>query len=106
MEQMVLVLHQMKKESILKVPQIGNVILEDYVDVGAATTIDRATLGSTIIRKGVKLDNQIQIAHNVEIGKNTVIAAQTGIAGSTKIGENCQIGGQVGIAGHLLLVIM
>ncbi|RLD28915.1 MAG: UDP-3-O-(3-hydroxymyristoyl)glucosamine N-acyltransferase [Bacteroidetes bacterium] len=84
-----------------KVPQTGNVILEDYVDIGAATTIDRATLGSTIIRKGVKLDNQIQIAHNVEIGKNTVIAAQTGIAGSTKIGENCQIGGQVGIAGHL-----
>ncbi|MCF6294458.1 MAG: UDP-3-O-(3-hydroxymyristoyl)glucosamine N-acyltransferase [Flavobacteriaceae bacterium] len=84
-----------------KVPQTGNVILEDYVDIGAATTIDRATLGSTIIRRGAKLDNQIQIAHNVEIGKNTVIAAQTGIAGSTKIGENCQIGGQVGIAGHL-----
>lgn len=86
-----------------KVPQIGNVILEDFVDIGAATTIDRATLGSTIIRKGVKLDNQIQIAHNVEIGKNTVIAAQTGIAGSTKIGENCQIGGQVGFAGHLVI---
>ena len=86
-----------------KVPQIGNVILEDFVDVGAATTIDRATLGSTIIRRGVKLDNQIQIAHNVEIGKNTVIAAQTGIAGSTKIGENCQIGGQVGFAGHLTI---
>ncbi|WCO03115.1 UDP-3-O-(3-hydroxymyristoyl)glucosamine N-acyltransferase [Psychroserpens ponticola] len=86
-----------------KVPQIGNVIIEDYVDIGAATTIDRATLGSTIIRKGVKLDNQIQIAHNVEIGKNTVIAAQTGIAGSSKIGENCQIGGQVGIAGHITI---
>ena len=86
-----------------KVPQTGNVIIEDYVDIGAATTIDRATLGSTIIRKGVKLDNQIQIAHNVEIGKNTVIAAQTGIAGSTKIGENCQIGGQVGIIGHLII---
>lgn len=86
-----------------KVPQIGNVILEDFVDIGAATTIDRATLGSTIIRKGVKLDNQIQIAHNVEIGKNTVIAAQTGVAGSTKIGENCIIGGQVGIAGHLTI---
>ncbi|TYA71893.1 UDP-3-O-(3-hydroxymyristoyl)glucosamine N-acyltransferase [Seonamhaeicola marinus] len=86
-----------------KVPQIGNVILEDFVDVGAATTIDRATLGSTIIRRGVKLDNQIQIAHNVEIGKNTVIAAQTGIAGSTKIGENCQIGGQVGIVGHITI---
>ena len=84
-----------------KVPQIGNVIIEDNVDIGAATTIDRATLGSTIIRKGVKLDNQIQIAHNVEIGKNTVIAAQAGVAGSTKIGENCMIGGQVGIVGHL-----
>jgi UDP-3-O-[3-hydroxymyristoyl] glucosamine N-acyltransferase len=92
-----------EKGEYYKVPQIGNVILEDNVDVGAGTTIDRATLGSTIIRKGVKLDNQIQIAHNVEIGKNTVIAAQTGIAGSTKIGENCQIGGQVGIAGHLTL---
>ena len=86
-----------------KVPQIGNVILEDNVDIGAGTTIDRATLGSTVIRKGVKLDNQIQIAHNVEIGKNTVIAAQTGIAGSTKIGENCQIGGQVGIVGHITI---
>ncbi|WP_347053415.1 UDP-3-O-(3-hydroxymyristoyl)glucosamine N-acyltransferase [Flavobacterium olei] len=86
-----------------KVPQIGNVIIEDNVDIGANTTIDRATLGSTIIRKGVKLDNQIQIAHNVEIGKNTVIAAQTGVAGSTKIGENCMIGGQVGIVGHLTI---
>ncbi|WP_066218032.1 UDP-3-O-(3-hydroxymyristoyl)glucosamine N-acyltransferase [Formosa haliotis] len=86
-----------------KVPQIGNVILEDFVDIGAGTTIDRATLGSTIVRRGVKLDNQIQIAHNVEIGKNTVIAAQTGIAGSTKIGENCQIGGQVGIVGHITI---
>lgn len=86
-----------------KVPQIGNVIIEDNVDIGANTTIDRATLGSTIIRKGVKLDNQIQIAHNVEIGKNTVIAAQSGVAGSTKIGENCMIGGQVGIAGHLTI---
>ncbi len=86
-----------------KVPQIGNVIIEDNVDIGAGTTIDRATLGSTIIRKGVKLDNQIQIAHNVEIGKNTAIAAQTGIAGSTKIGDNCLIGGQVGFAGHLVI---
>ena len=84
-----------------KVPQIGNVIIEDNVDIGAGTTIDRATLGSTIIRKGVKLDNQIQIAHNVEIGENTAIAAQTGVAGSTKIGKNCLIGGQVGIAGHI-----
>lgn len=87
----------------IKVPQTGNVVLEDFVDIGAATTIDRATLGSTIIRRGVKLDNQIQIAHNVDIGKNTVIAAQTGVAGSTKIGENCIIGGQVGIAGHLTI---
>jgi len=86
-----------------KIPQIGNVIIEDNVDIGAATTIDRATLGATIIRKGVKLDNQIQVGHNVEIGKNTVIAAQTGIAGSSKIGENCMFGGQVGIAGHLVI---
>ena len=75
----------------------------DCVNVGAGTTIDRATLGSTIIRRGVKLDNQIQIAHNVEIDQNTVIAAQTGIAGSTKIGKNCQIGGQVGIVGHITI---
>ncbi|MAU26969.1 MAG: UDP-3-O-(3-hydroxymyristoyl)glucosamine N-acyltransferase [Muricauda sp.] len=86
-----------------KVPQTGNVILEDNVDVGAGTTIDRATLGSTILRKGVKLDNQIQIAHNVEIGEHTAIAAQTGIAGSTKIGKNCLIGGQVGIVGHITI---
>jgi UDP-3-O-[3-hydroxymyristoyl] glucosamine N-acyltransferase len=85
------------------VPQIGNVIIEDNVDIGASTTIDRATLGSTIIKKGVKLDNQIQVAHNVEIGENTVIASQTGIAGSTKIGKNCMIGGQVGFAGHLTI---
>jgi len=86
-----------------KVPQTGNVIIEDHVDIGAGTTIDRATLGSTIIRKGVKLDNQIQIAHNVEIGEHTAIAAQTGIAGSTKIGKNCLIGGQVGIVGHITI---
>jgi len=85
------------------VPQIGNVIIEDHVDIGSGSTIDRATLGSTIIRQGVKLDNQIQIAHNVEIGKDTVIAAQTGIAGSTKIGKNCMIGGQVGIVGHITI---
>jgi UDP-3-O-[3-hydroxymyristoyl] glucosamine N-acyltransferase len=84
-----------------KVPHIGNVIVEDHVEIGANTTIDRATLGSTIIRKGVKLDNLIQVAHNVEIGENTVIASQTGIAGSTKIGRDCMIGGQVGIIGHL-----
>lgn len=86
-----------------KIPQIGNVIIEDDVEIGAGTTIDRATLGSTIIRKGVKLDNQIQIAHNVEIGKHTVIASQTGIAGSTKIGKHCVIGGQVGIVGHITI---
>lgn len=86
-----------------KVPQTGNVVLEDHVDVGAGTTIDRATLGSTVLRRGVKLDNQIQIAHNVEIGEHTVIAAQTGIAGSTKIGKNCMIGGQVGIVGHIVI---
>ncbi|WP_435415323.1 UDP-3-O-(3-hydroxymyristoyl)glucosamine N-acyltransferase [Polaribacter aestuariivivens] len=90
-----------EKGEFKAIPQIGNVIIEDNVDIGSASTIDRATLGSTIIRKGVKLDNQIQIAHNVEVGKNTVIASQTGIAGSTKIGENCMFGGQVGIAGHL-----
>lgn len=86
-----------------KIPQIGNVIIEDNVDIGANTTIDKATMGSTIIRRGVKLDNQIQIGHNVEIGENTVIAAQTGIAGSTKIGKNCMVGGQVGIVGHLTI---
>ncbi len=84
-----------------KVAQIGNVIIEDQVEIGANTVIDRATLGSTIIRKGVKLDNLIQVAHNVEIGEHTVIASQSGIAGSTKIGKNCMIGGQVGIIGHL-----
>lgn len=89
--------------SYKKIPQIGNVIIEDNVDIGACSTIDRATMGSTIIRKGVKLDNQIQVAHNVEIGVNTVIAAQTGIAGTTKVGKNCRIGGQVGIVGHLTI---
>jgi UDP-3-O-[3-hydroxymyristoyl] glucosamine N-acyltransferase len=84
-----------------KIPQIGNVILEDYVEVGANTTIDRATMGSTVIRKGVKIDNLIQIGHNVEVGENTVMAAQTGIAGSTKVGSNCMIGGQVGLSGHI-----
>lgn len=86
-----------------KVPQLGNVVLEDRVEVGANTTIDRATMGSTIIREGVKLDNLIQVGHNVEIGRDTVVAAQTGIAGSTKIGANCRIGGQVGVAGHLTI---
>jgi UDP-3-O-[3-hydroxymyristoyl] glucosamine N-acyltransferase len=84
-----------------KVPQVGNVVIEDHVEIGANTCVDRATMGSTIIRKGVKLDNLIQVAHNVEIDENTVIAAQTGLAGSTKIGKNCMIGGQVGFAGHM-----
>lgn len=86
-----------------KVPQIGNVILEDFVEIGSNSTIDRATMGSTVIKKGVKLDNLIQVAHNVEIGENTVIAAQTGIAGSAKLGKNMMIGGQVGIVGHIQL---
>jgi UDP-3-O-[3-hydroxymyristoyl] glucosamine N-acyltransferase len=86
-----------------KIAQIGNVIIEDNVEIGSNTTIDRATMGSTILRKGVKLDNLIQVGHNVEIGENTVIAAQSGIAGSTKIGRNCLIAGQVGIIGHLVI---
>jgi UDP-3-O-[3-hydroxymyristoyl] glucosamine N-acyltransferase len=86
-----------------KVAQIGNVIIEDRVEIGANSTIDRATLGSTIIRRGVKLDNLIQVGHNAEIGENTVIAAQTGIAGSTKVGRDCMIGGQVGIVGHIVI---
>ncbi len=85
------------------IPQLGNVIIEDHVSIGANTTIDCATMGSTIIRKGAKLDNLIQVAHNVEIGKNTVIAAQSGISGSSKLGESCVIAGQVGIAGHLTI---
>ena len=86
-----------------KMPQVGNVVIEDDVEIGANTTIDRATMGSTVIRKGVKLDNLVQIGHNVEIGAHTVIASQTGIAGSTKIGRYCMIGGQVGIIGHLII---
>ena len=85
----------------MKIPQLGNVVLEDHVEIGANVTIDRATMGSTIIHKGVKLDNLIQIGHNVEVGDNTVMAAQTGISGSTKIGKNCMFGGQVGLAGHI-----
>ena len=84
-----------------KIAQLGNVVIEDDVEIGANTTIDRAVMGSTIIHKGVKLDNLIQIAHNVVIGYHTVIAAQTGIAGSSKVGDNCMLGGQVGVAGHL-----
>lgn len=89
--------------SYKKIPQVGNVILEDDVEVGANTTIDCSTMGSTIIRKGTKLDNLIQIAHNCEVGENTVIAALTGIAGSTKIGKNCMLGGHIGVAGHLTI---
>lgn len=84
-----------------KIPQIGNVVIDDDVEIGANTTIDRATMGSTVIKKGVKLDNLIQVGHNVQIGENTVMAAQAGIAGSTKIGSNCMVGGQVGFAGHI-----
>ena len=84
-----------------KIPQIGNVIIEDNVEIGANTTIDRATMGSTRVKEGVKLDNLIQIAHNVEVGSHTVMAAQAGIAGSAKVGEWCMIGGQVGVAGHI-----
>ena len=91
----------MSDETYVKIPQVGNVIIEDHVEIGSNCSIDRATLGSTIIRKGVKLDNLIQVAHNVEIGANTVIASQTGISGTTKLGANCVIGGQVGFAGHI-----
>jgi len=84
-----------------KVPQIGNVILEDYVDIGANATIDRATLGSTVLKRGVKIDNLVQVAHNVEIGENSALAAQAGVAGSTKIGKQVMVGGQVGINGHI-----
>ncbi len=84
-----------------KIPQVGNVVLEDYVEIGANACIDRATMGSTILKKGVKIDNLVQLAHNVEVGDNTVIAAQTGISGSTKIGKSCMFGGQVGLIGHL-----
>lgn len=87
--------------SYKKIPQMGNVVLEDDVEIGANTVVDRATMGSTIIRKGVKLDNLVQIAHNVEIGSHTVIASQTGISGSTKLGSRCTVAGQVGIAGHI-----
>ncbi len=90
-------------ENYKKVPQTGNVVIEDYVEIGANTTIDRATIGSTLIHRGVKLDNLIQIAHNVEIGANTVIAAQCGISGSAKVGANVMIGGQAGIVGHITI---
>ncbi len=90
-------------EDYAKIPQIGNVVIEDNVDIGANTCVDRATMGSTVIRRGVKLDNLIQIGHNVEIGENSVVAAQAGMAGSSKLGRGCMIGGQVGLAGHLTL---
>ncbi len=89
--------------SFKKVPQIGNVLIEDNVEIGSNTCIDRATIGSTIIKSGAKLDNLLQIAHNVEVGNNTVIAAQTGVSGSTKIGNNVMIGGQAGLGGHLII---
>ncbi len=89
--------------SYKKIAQIGNAILEDDVEIGANTTIDCGTMGSTIVRKGVKLDNLVQIAHNCEVGENTVIAAQTGMAGTSKVGKNCKFGGQVGLAGHLTI---
>ena len=92
-----------KMNDYTKVPQIGNVLIEDFVEIGANSTIDRATLGSTIIHSGAKLDNLIQIAHNVEVGEHTVIAAQAGVAGSAKIGKYCMIGGQVGVVGHIQL---
>ena len=90
-----------KNGEYIKTPQIGNVVIGNNVEIGSNSSIDRATLGSTLINDGVKIDNLVQIAHNVIVGKNTVIAGQSGIAGSTKIGENCQIGGQVGVAGHI-----
>ena len=89
--------------SYVKVSQIGNVIIEDLVEIGANTVIDRATMGSTVIKRGVKLDNLIQVAHNVEVGQDTVVAAQSGISGSTKVGKNVIIGGQVGIVGHIAI---
>lgn len=92
-----------ESEAYHKIPQIGNVVIEEDVEVGANTTIDRAVMGSTVIRRGVKLDNLIQIAHNCDIGEHTAMAAQVGVAGSTKIGENCVLGGQVGIGGHITI---
>lgn len=89
------------ESEFMKIPQLGNVVIEENVEIGANSAIDRATMGSTVIRKGVKLDNLIQIGHNVEVGENTVLAGQSGIAGSTKVGKNCMLAGQVGVAGHL-----
>jgi UDP-3-O-[3-hydroxymyristoyl] glucosamine N-acyltransferase len=89
------------ESEFMKIPQIGNVIIEDHVEIGANVAIDRATIGSTIIRKGVKIDNLVQLGHNVEVGENTVMAGQSGVAGSSRIGRNCMFGGQVGIGGHI-----
>jgi UDP-3-O-[3-hydroxymyristoyl] glucosamine N-acyltransferase len=94
---------QIEDGTYKKIPQVGNVILEDHVEIGANSTIDCSTMGSTIVHKGTKIDNLVQIAHNVEIGENTVIAALTGIAGSTKVGKNCRFGGHVGVAGHITI---
>jgi UDP-3-O-[3-hydroxymyristoyl] glucosamine N-acyltransferase len=94
---------QSEDNNYKKIPQIGNVIIEDFVEIGAVATVDRATMGSTIVHKGVKLDNMVHIGHNVEVGENTVMAAQTGIAGSTKVGRDCMFGGQVGIAPHITI---
>lgn len=94
---------QSEENNYKKIPQIGNVVIEDHVEIGSNCTVDRATMGSTFIRKGAKLDNLIQIAHNVEVGENTVMAAQSGVAGSTKVGRDCMFGGQVGIAPHLTI---
>jgi UDP-3-O-[3-hydroxymyristoyl] glucosamine N-acyltransferase len=90
-------------EGYKKIPQIGNVIVENNVEIGANTCVDRATMGSTIIREGVKLDNLVQVAHNVVVGRDSVMAAQSGIAGSSKLGAHCVIGGQAGVVGHLTL---
>lgn len=92
---------QQADQQYRKIPQVGNVVIEDQVEIGSNVTIDRATMGSTIIRRGAKLDNLIQIGHNVEVGENSVLVSQAGVAGSTKVGRNCMIGGQVGLAGHL-----
>lgn len=94
---------QSEDNNYKKIPQIGNVLIEDYVEIGSNCAIDRATMGSTVIRKGVKLDNLVQIAHNVVVGENTVMAAQSGVAGSTKVGRDCMFGGQVGVANHLVI---
>ena len=91
------------QEGYEKIPQLGIVVIEDDVEIGANTCVDRSTMGATVLHKGVKLDNLVQVAHNVEIGENTVMSAQVGIAGSTKVGSWCMFGGQVGLAGHITI---